>query len=382
MSARRTIATAVALMLLMITGAPGWAGGRLHVPAVNTPWPGKILVAHDEYALSDHGFTVAPGARQFALNVGAWLANGRPGRFLVHSSSPGLTGTRLAQTMERAGHDWTVDADAELTLSTLLQYDAVFIGGDEVDNALLIDYVRAGGGVFLVGGTGLGGNVFEAAHWNMFLGAFGLRFDPNYNVARQPGVYAVPANEPLFRGVGSLYEQVGNTITRVSATDPNTRILMSDGRLGLYATYQTSAIPVGVEICPNRLNVKSTGYLSVAIAGTPQLNVWSIDPASVRLLGAAPRGWMLNYNVIGWAGSLIGRTSLGSCGGGRPDRHLDLVVKFDNQDVVREIQRALGRTLADGDTVAVTVTGKLRYEYGGRAIVGEDLVVAQKWWAR
>jgi hypothetical protein len=137
-------------------------------------------------------------------------------------------------------------------------------------------------------------------------------------------------------------------------------------------------MPVAVEICPNKLNARSGGNLSVTIAGSDRLNVWSVDPGSVRLLGVAPRGWTLNYSALGWAGPLVGRTSLGGCGG-RPDRHLDVVFKFDNQDVVRQIQRTLGRTLADGDMVALTLTGRLRYEYGGRRIVGEDLVVAHRW---
>jgi hypothetical protein len=380
MSARRAITAVMAVVLLAGGAAPGWAGGQVHVPAVATPWPGRVLVAHDEWALSDKGFQASPTARQLALNVAGWFTGGRRGRFLVHSTTPGFTGTELARTMRAAGHTWTIDANAELTLATLQQYDAVFLGGSAVDDEVLIDYVRAGGGVFLQAGTGMG-KAAEVEAWNGFLGALGLRLDPTVNMPRLPGVYPVSSTAPLFRGVSTLYEQFGHAVARVNPADANTRILMADAGLGLYAAYETTAVPVAVEICPNKLNAQSRGQISVTVAGSAQMNVWSIDVNSVRVLGAAPRGWMMNYGVLGWSGPLLGRTSLGSCGGSKPDHYLDLVLKFETQDIVQGIQRALGTTVRDGDLVALTLTGKLRREWGGQSIVGEDLVAAHNKWS-
>jgi hypothetical protein len=380
MSARRAITAAVVLLLLAGATVPVLAGGRVHVPSVATPWPGRLLVAHDEWALSDQGFRSAPTARQFALNVAGWFTGGRRGRFLVHSTAPGFTGSELARAMRAAGHTWTIDANVELTMAALQPYDAVFVGGSPVDDEVLIDYVRAGGSVFLQAGTGMG-KAAEAEAWNGFLGAFGLRLDPAATMPRPPGVYPVTSTAPLFRGVSSLYEQFGHAVAKVNPADPYTRILMSDRGLGLYATYEATVVPVAVEICPNRLNAKSRDQISIAINGSAQMNVWSIDPGSVRVLGAAPRGWMLNYGALGWSGPLLGRTTLGSCGGGRSDRYLDLVLKFDTQDVVQAIQRALGNTVRDGDLVALTLTGRLRREWGGQSIVGEDLVAAHNKWS-
>jgi hypothetical protein len=268
----------------------------------------------------------------------------------------------------------------ELTLPTLLRYDAVFVGGNEVDNATLIDYVRAGGGVFLQGGTGIGGDVWEAAHWNTFLDAFGLRFESRYNLARAPGVYPVSrSSSPLFRGVIALYERVGNPISRTHPSDPDVQILLAaDGGQGLYASYAGAAVPIEVEISPNRLVLPSRGYVSVGIPGSPSLNVWAIDPASVRILGVRPRATIYDYGLKSGLWPLIGRTQLRACGVHRPDRFLDLVAKFDAQEIVRAVERTLGRTLADGDVVALTLTGRLKHQYGGHPIVGEDLVAVSR----
>src|SRR2546428_5947661 len=113
------------------------------LPAVATPWPGKIVVSNDEWPLSDYGFAVAPDARRFALNLAAWFTGGRPGSFLVYSTNGGLTGFELAETMRGAGHTWHVTTNVGVTLEALLDYDAVFVGGGIVANNVLIGYVRA-----------------------------------------------------------------------------------------------------------------------------------------------------------------------------------------------------------------------------------------------
>jgi hypothetical protein len=381
MLGRCIVATVVAVLSLALTAPPAGAQRPrgVIVPAAATPWPGKILVAHDEWVLSDHGIEQAPTARQFALNVAAWFTGGRPGRFLVYSPIDRLQGEVLAATMRAAGHTWTIDTSEELTLETLLAYDAVLLAGDEVDNALLIDYVRAGGGVFLHGGTGIGGDVWEAAHWNTFLGAFGLGFEPNYNRTRIPGVYPVRSSAPLFRGVVALYEETGNTIVKLDPADPNVQILVSSEQgQGLYAVYASTARAIEVEISPNRLHVPSRGAVSVGIPGTARLDVRTIDADSVRVLGIRPRGGHYDYSLKPGTEPLIGRTFLRFWRVQRADRYLDLVLRFDTQEIVRAVERTLGQSLADGDVVALTLTGRLKRQFGGHPLVGEDLVVVSR----
>src|SRR5689334_1673705 len=168
----RSIAAAVVLVSLALVstasaGGPALAQEPVLVPFVQSPYPGKIFVAHDEWALDDYGYGMSrASARQLTLNVAAWFTGGRPGRFLVYSSFHSLVGHDMAAVMTAAGHRWTIDATAPFTVASLLQYDGVFVGGSPADNDVLIDYVRAGGHVFIEGGTGVGGWFAEAANWN------------------------------------------------------------------------------------------------------------------------------------------------------------------------------------------------------------------------
>ena len=61
-------------LLLVVGPAPAAAADPILVPAAATPWPGKIFVSHDEWALSDDGFRAAPDAARLAQNLGRWFA--------------------------------------------------------------------------------------------------------------------------------------------------------------------------------------------------------------------------------------------------------------------------------------------------------------------
>ena len=370
-----------ALALVLGPVAPSHAE-NIVVPAVDTPWPGKVFVGHDEWALSDWAFQRTPNdSAALARNVAAWFMGGRPGRFLVYSSSFGLRDKTLATTMRNAGHTWTVRTDVAFTLATLQQYDAVFLAGNQVDTAVLIDYVRAGGHVFLLGGTGIGG-VAEAAHWNGFLNAFGLNMDLKYDPARPPAIYPVASPSPLFNGVRNLYEQLGNGITKIDPADDTAHILVwSDqarGR-GIYAIYEARVVAVAAEICPTVVNVKSPGTLTLSIAGSAGVDVRTIDPASVDLFGARAQQVRYDHSTATRPGlPLLGLLTLFECGDADPDQYVDLVLTFDGRVVVQGVERALGRALRDDETVALTLIGRLKPEYGGTPILGEALIEIEK----
>jgi len=132
---------------------------------------GKIVVANDEWTLSDTGYLNAPDAGRFAKNVASWFTGGGSGNFLAYTNNFGLTGTELANTMANAGHTWTVSTAGTLNLSLMQNYDAIFLGGyyTNIVIADLIQYVQNGGNVYLMGGTGVGGAASEAGFWNPFL---------------------------------------------------------------------------------------------------------------------------------------------------------------------------------------------------------------------
>ena len=58
---------------------------------------GRIIVNGDEHTLSDQGYEFAPDAERFAQNVASWLTGGEPGAIHAYSTSPGVTGSRLAE---------------------------------------------------------------------------------------------------------------------------------------------------------------------------------------------------------------------------------------------------------------------------------------------
>jgi len=364
----------LAALVLVVGPAPASANSdSILVPAVSTPWPGKIFVSHDEWALSDDGFRAAPDAARFAQNVASWFTGNRPGHFVVYSSSFGLTGKSLERAMKSAGHSWTVaNTRSPLTLQTLQKYDAVFLAGKSTDTGVLIDYVRSGGNVYLAGGTG--GD--EPALWNRFLAPFGLRFarpDDPIN-----GTIEIDSSSPLFAGVDSLMAIYGTPVQLIDPSSSDARMLVAENGFGLYAIYDTGALAVSVVVCPERLQVPGGGHLSVTIAGSAAVDVRTIDPKSVRIVGVKAKDPVISYSVSPVVGPLLGRTCLGDCATQVPDQYLDLAVKVDTNEVSKALEQAIGRPLRDGETVAVTVTGQLKREFGGAPIVGEDLVLVYR----
>jgi hypothetical protein len=227
---------------------------------------GKIVVAHDEWTLSNTGFASAPDARQFALNVASWFTGGAPGNFLVYSANFGLTESQLASTMNGAGHTWTVSTTVDFSLPNLLQYDAIFLAGNAADNQVLIDYVNAGGNVYLAGGTGIGGSAAEAARWNPFLHAFGLAFfGGSYNGIR--GNTSITLRHPLFSDVSALYQNNGNSVRVLDPVNPNTAIPVSQSGQGLYGIFSPERPTTVVDVVVDPAGAPVRGAL-VQVIGT------------------------------------------------------------------------------------------------------------------
>ena len=197
--------------------------------------PGKVFANHDEWPFRSLGFALTPGAGTFAMNVANWFTGGTPGNFLAYSGDAALVGPELSATMIAAGHTWTVSTAVEFTLQNLLAYDAVFLSGTPADNTTLIAYVNAGGNVYLAGGTGVVPATEEAAQWNTFLNAFGLRMAPRFNFVE--GLLQMCSSHPVFTNVGTLYFNRGSSVAEVDPANPDTDVLqVSDGN-GLFAIH-------------------------------------------------------------------------------------------------------------------------------------------------
>lgn len=228
---------------------------------------GKIVVSNDEFSLSNAGFDAPNDPAQFSQNIANWFTGGGPGNFLAYTSpSPlaynnnfGLTGSMLANAMTTAGNAWTVSI-APVDLATLLSYDGLFLAGDPLDNALLISYVNAGGNVYLVGGTGWGGPVDEAARWNTFLNAFGLAFSSSYNDVIANIEISDP--HPIFAGVDHLLQVVGNDVIDTLPGDSHGQVLVSSNGHGLYAVYDSNDASVPE---PGALLLVSTAFVLLTL---------------------------------------------------------------------------------------------------------------------
>ena len=149
------------------------------------------------------------------------------------------------------------------------------------------------------------------------------------------------------------------------------------------------AEPVPVDIkpgsCPNPLNVKSRGVLPVAILGTSDLDVTTIDPASIRLHGVAP----LRSGFEDVATPFDDSTENGDCldcTTDGPDGFIDLTLKFDSQELVTTLGEVTGGEclvttfgeVTDGECLELELTGNLDEEFGGAPIEGRDVVVIKK----
>ncbi len=201
---------------------------------------GKIIVANDEWTLSDTGFTKAPDTNQFLQNVTDFFSDGEGGKFLGYSNNFGITGTRLAQAFSQAGHEWTVSRNVPFNLETLLQYDGVFLARLPADNEVLIDYVNRDGNVYVAAGIRYGRRR-DADIWRTFLGTFGLAYESSFNGIGGRLFYATP--HPIFDKVERLYHNNGNSILDL---DPNNDSSMIIGRgkngANLYALYNGGLI--------------------------------------------------------------------------------------------------------------------------------------------
>jgi hypothetical protein len=291
----------------------------------------------------------------------------------VYSSSFGLTGQSLAKTMKAAGHHWELaDLKKPLTLQTLQKYNGVFLAGTRADTSVLIDYVRSGGNVYVAGGTGRN----DAQLWNRFLEPFGLQFEHRDN--RMAGPLRIESPSPLFAGVSNLMVLFGTPIELIDESSTDASVLLARDGDGLYAVYDTGAQPVSLLICPEQLPMGKNTHMSFGIAGGPNFDVRAVDRDTVRVIGIKPKDFKTDYNFSPVVGALLGRTVVGDCAAQVPDAYLDLLMKVDSLDLARAIEQVIGRRLRDGETLALTLSGRLKREYGGTPFVGEDLVIVSR----
>jgi hypothetical protein len=134
------------------------------------------------------------------------------------------------------------------------------------------------------------------------------------------------------------------------------------------------ALEVAVDVkpgsCPNPFQVGSNGLLPLAVLGSANFDVGTIDPATVRLAGVPPVQWSYEDVAIPAPGK---KETCGSCTTAGPDGHVDLVLHVDRQ----ELAAALGDAV-DGACLVVDVRGNLAPASGGGPIRGIDVLRVQR----
>jgi len=197
--------------------------------------------------------------------------------------------------------------------------------------------------------------------------------DPGIEVSLTPDVhYDVPGETPVyFEETVSVPNATppgwySCTVTFYANEYPEEGAVIGEEAIRIHVV----PIPVPVDIkptsCPNPLNVTSKGVLPVAILGTADLDVTTIDPATVRLEGVAPLRWSYEDVATPYEPFLGKPLDPYACNEYGPDGYLDLVFHFDTQAVAA----ALG-PVSDGDVLMLMLTGNF---FDGRAIAGEDVV--------
>ncbi len=134
------------------------------------------------------------------------------------------------------------------------------------------------------------------------------------------------------------------------------------------------AVDIKPQSCPNSINVKSKGKVSVAVLGTPDFDVARIDAATIRLAGAMPLRWALE-DVAAPYEPFSGKEDAMDCNTAGPDGYVDLTLKFATPELVELLPALLGREPGDNEVLVLPLSGNLLLEHGGAGFTGEDVVV-------
>jgi uncharacterized protein YegL len=144
--------------------------------------------------------------------------------------------------------------------------------------------------------------------------------------------------------------------------------------VALVDTAEKTWLPVEVPIdvhprsCPNPFNVTRRGVLPVAIVGTADFDVTTIDLSTIRLEGVEPQRSSFE-DVVAPYEPYTGKTDELDCTTAGPDGYLDLVLHFDAQAVAAAIA-----PVTNGEVRTVELTGEFLVGGIGFDFVGEDVV--------
>lgn len=189
--------------------------------------------------------------------------------------------------------------------------------------------------------------------------------DVHYDI---PGGTTVVFQETVSVPGTTLPGDYSCTVTFYANEYPAAGAVIGEQTVNIHVASRLIPVPLDIKptSCPNPLNVTSKGVLPVAILGTVDLDVTTIDPATILLEGVAPLRWSYEDVATPYVPFLGKPLDPYACNQYGPDGYRDLVLHFDTQAVVMAIS-----PVNDGDVLMPMLTGNLN---DGRVIAGEDVV--------
>ena len=208
----------------------------------NTQVAGVIIVDSDEWIFSDDGFAAEGDGAVYTINCATYLTGGRGTNILIYSDNFSFTGNTFQQTLIQAGYAVTQNTPLTpaLTLPYLLQFNAVFLGGDMLTSDELLaleEYICAGGGVYIAAGA-MASAPQEAGLWNPLLNQFGLNISNAYNNIGGPTILSVNdstlilGSSPIVAGVTNIEYNLGQDVS-ITGGNPVAQVVAFDGAHGL-----------------------------------------------------------------------------------------------------------------------------------------------------
>jgi protocatechuate 3,4-dioxygenase beta subunit len=171
------------------------------------------------------------------------------------------------------------------------------------------------------------------------------------------------------------YNEAGVYTVTLTVTDDDGG---SDTEIFQYVVIYNPAVSIDIKpgSCPNPINYKDNGLLPIAVCGTEDFDVTTIDPASIRL---RRNGVVNSVEPVRWsyedaATPYTGNEGCSDCCGCHTltgDGYMDLLLKFKIQDVIKN----LSLVLDSRETIPLTITGILKEEYYSTPIEGQDCVL-------
>lgn len=232
---------------------------------------GIVVVNNDEWTSSQSAFNSTPDTARFFQNLTKLFAPDGSGKFLAYSDNLSLTGgcciggwgasgSALRNTIEGAGHSWTVTTEPELNLPFLSEFDGVFLTDPvRVSNGVasifdvgavaqtLEAYVNGGGNVYVQFGTGFQESS-NSPGYLAFTERFGLSNTTGFNgLCCLINIGDQHYDYELFEGIGTLFFVNGNWITLTDPANPAARLFSFNGQ-GLIGVYDPRFTPAPVPL--------------------------------------------------------------------------------------------------------------------------------------